>query len=214
MKTIMAVLALLAKNKEQNKWQIKKVLKKSYGNIHVTIQGLKDKGLLEVYRTKKSAKNPNQQVEYYGLTFRGLENALILDSSLWNEIDQVAKTHADKLLVFKKWDFFEKEGLKETVKKSLRSTLKEMYKVLMLLSLVGFEPTLFHKSDVVDAMTLGCYSAASMGLKQPKIHSKIMACCRKDKELSDFIVSKLKELKQQAEGQLEKIEEVVKWVPS
>ena len=208
----MAILSFLAKNKEENKWQIAKALKKSYGNIHATISDLKSNGLVKVYKIKESKKNPKQPVEYYGLTFRGLENALLFDKNLWNEIDQVVETHQDKLLVFKKWDFFEKEGLKETVKKSLRSTLVGCAAAKMLLGPAGFEPTSpLYKSDVIDTMTLGCYSAASMGRNQPGLHSKIMVSCRKDKELSDFIISRLKMFKQQAESQIQKIEEVLNW---
>lgn len=95
------VLRYLAMNKPSSKWQIAKALKKSYSNIHATIQLLEKARCIEVVERKPSEKNPKIKVEYYDLTFLGLIGAL---SHLFpTEIDQVARAKQHKWLIFKEW---------------------------------------------------------------------------------------------------------------
>ena len=83
------VLTFLARKTEANRWQIKKQLRVSYSNVYNAIEGLLKDKLIRISKTKRSAKNPKIDVDYYQLTFIGLLTG-ISRKGIWKYIDEVA----------------------------------------------------------------------------------------------------------------------------
>lgn len=115
-RTTPKILLFLAQKKPASKWEIAKVLNKSYGNIYATIQQLLNRNLIKIEYKKPSAKNPKIEVEYYSITILGLFEVInsFSPKELDGNMDVIAKKHADKLpLVFGKWEHFSKHGFRE-----------------------------------------------------------------------------------------------------
>jgi hypothetical protein len=117
--TVFWVLLDLARFGEKNKWELKKDLKKSYGNIHQTVENLKEQGMIFVKSKEKSAKNPAIDVEYYDLCIGGLFQVVSTPAAL-QYIDEIANKQRNKAIVFKKWDYFKQKGVDKNLKDAFR----------------------------------------------------------------------------------------------
>jgi len=114
------ILLYLATHGESNKWQIAKGLGKAYSNIHENMRDLLKNGFARVTKEEKSARNWKIKVEYYDLSFIGLVGIMYYEET-WQFLDEVARTQAGFLpLVFGKWEYFEKKGVRGTVVLRLR----------------------------------------------------------------------------------------------
>jgi len=112
------IVEYLAK-KQVNRWELSKELDKSYANIHSNINKLQEEGYIKVAEIKPSEKNPNMQVEYYRLTFRGLVFALGQITTT-EELEKTAKLYKDELLVFREWDSFKAHGATEEIMENVK----------------------------------------------------------------------------------------------
>jgi len=102
------ILECLALHSPANKWQIAKLTRKSYANIHEAIRKLKQRNMIKVVKVEQSSKNPNINVEYYALTELGLYHAFHNPDSTFeiNEqaLNRIAERYSHVCLTFKKWN--------------------------------------------------------------------------------------------------------------
>src|SRR5208337_736180 len=89
--TAKEVLVLLTTSEPKSKWQIKKELGKSYGNVHETIKILLREGMVRIEKSEHSTRNPKIDVEYYGLTICGLIRVLATEEKP-EILDKIAET--------------------------------------------------------------------------------------------------------------------------
>jgi hypothetical protein len=130
--TIPKILVYLAinrgkNNQGKNKWQIKEALKKSYSNVFQTIPKLLAENLIRVSDKLPGDKNPKIEVEYYELTHSGLLAALqaLEETGSWKHIDTIADNYKEmEPLLFGKWSFFEKKGIRNLIVQRLRAAIK------------------------------------------------------------------------------------------
>jgi DNA-binding PadR family transcriptional regulator len=211
-----AILSFLAQNKPTSKWQLARALKKSYGNVHATIQELlQDKHKpIKVDEVRKSNKNPKIEVEYYRLTLEGLAEALALDTQLWKTIDHLVETHQDKLLIFKKWEFFRKKNLTKQIIDNLKLALVGILRERIDLKFgglrFGFRDRLeFSEEELqktIDSAVLGCHGLRYFkNEKDLSSFLETLKVCKEDKELNDFVLSELDSFKRIEEDRLESV---------
>lgn len=217
-KTLPEVLLLLAKSKPKNMWQIAKALDKSYGNIHQTMKKLMEFKYVKVEKKRKSRKNPKIEVEYYGVTIRGLVDLLLINTRAWSYIDQIADQHKDKLLIFQKWGLFDKEKLKATIIGNFKDTLVSLVRFkwserVFFGSARGLTDSALAR--IIDSMTLGCHYVRGFKKVKHKEEFKsylaILKVCKRDPELSKFVDAELKFFEQDAHETLSSIREAQKF---
>lgn len=184
--------------------------------VQLALQTLENAKLIQPKKkTEGTEKKP------YVATLKGLLNLLIFDEEAWRQIDQIAKKHRDKLLIFKKWQFFKEQNLKEKIIETLRRTLATL--TLQQLSLKTFyfsivEFTEEEAKSLVDSMTLGCHALRYIGIKKKhkKLYDKhleILKACKKDEQLRSFVESELNLFEKIAKARLSHIQESKKlWV--
>ena len=102
-------------------------------------------------------------------------------------LKQIIKAHSDKLLTFKKWDLFKKNGLEERIIQSLRMSL------VTITSLeIGFNPTLltYYKSE--ENWQVNTDGTILYPLLFIMPNERIIETYKQDSELTEFINSLLK----------------------
>ena len=178
------VLRYLAMNEPSSKWQIAKALRKSYSNIHATIQLLKKAGYIEIVKCKPSEKNPKIKVEYYGLTLAGLIVYLMNNKDALKQIDEIAEVHDDKLLVFKKWQLFKAAGLRE----KMLSYIEDAIKAELMFIIVGRSLGLKVKTKrekLQEGFDMAVLYTPLFGEKEEA--RSLIKIYKQDEELSSFI---------------------------
>jgi len=200
-KTEPKILLYLATHNEGNKWEIARDLRKSYSNVHGAMKKLLNHKLIYTTSKRKSEKNPFMDVEYYGLSLSGLLVSLC-EEEIWNQIDSVAKKHPDKLLVFKKWQFFSQENLKEIIIENLKLAMELNLRMRLSMDVFFHKPIEIKNMSaflaVFDSMVLGCYPFVYSGARDERT-LKIIKVCKRDPELRSFLEDRLKFFKEEAE---------------
>jgi len=213
LETELKILKQFTLNKEVYQYGLEKKIGVSYRTILRTLHELRELRLLRIVRKERSEKRGKER-NVWGITRRGLLQLLLLDEETWKQIALMAEVHPEKLLTFKKWKFFEKENLKETITTTLRITLMSIATLQLSLETFYFskiELTEEELQKLVDSMTLGCYALRDLkGVKDKKLldgYLKILKACKKDKELRSFVESELNFFKKIAEERLARIKE-------
>jgi len=129
------ILRYLAESPEpKNKWEIKKDLVKSYGNVHENIQIMLKAGLIQVKKIRKSSKNPKIKMECYDLGLRGLIIVLCLE---FDKVDMLAEKYSYLLpSIFGEWDFFKKKNVLPEVHEKLHDILARFFENVTLLGVL------------------------------------------------------------------------------
>ncbi len=117
--TDLQILIHILENGPKNRFELRKELRKPYTTVYDTVRSLFNDKFLCISR-KKKVKN----VEYYDLTLYGLIVLIRAYPKIWEKIDSIAQIHSDRLLIFNKWDFFVKNGLREEIIKRLKFTIE------------------------------------------------------------------------------------------
>lgn len=207
METRLKILRYAALNVEVHQYRLAEKVGISYRTVIRTLHELRKLEWLNLVRTEPSEKQGKDR-NVWSSTLRGLLNLLYIDKEFWKQLDLIARAHRDKLLIFKKWSVFEKEGVKVLVKEALESTFEAISR--QQLSLMGLFHTKIQWTEeelrsLIDSMTLGCYALRSYSLRtlknreNLKIYLKILDVCKRDHELYSFVVSELSSFKENAE---------------
>lgn len=198
LETELKILNQFAVNREIYQYDLAEKVGVSYRTALRVLHSLEEDKYLRITRKEESQKQGKDK-NVWQATIRGLLSLLTLDEKAWNKLDSVAEAHPDKLLIFEKWFFFEKEGLTEAITHSLKRTIQTL--VRAQLSLMTYYPGRMRWTDenlkkLVDSMSLGCYALRDLKrFKDDKLfHSevlKILKASKKDEELHSFIRSEL-----------------------
>ncbi|MGD0331269.1 MAG: hypothetical protein ABSB40_12640, partial [Nitrososphaeria archaeon] len=113
------ILTHILENGPKNRFELRRELRKPYTTVYDTVKILFNDKFLCTSR-KKKVKN----VEYCDLTLYGLIVLIRAYPKIWEKIDSIAQIHSDRLLIFNKWDFFVKNGLREEIIKRLKLTIE------------------------------------------------------------------------------------------
>jgi hypothetical protein len=114
MESLLAPLSYLSVHKEDSVEEIAKATGKNYSSILRVISELCDKTLVN-FRLERTAPR-GKELRLYAISFYGLVFYLQRSRSvklIISEIREIAKTHEDMLIVFKKWDKFAKAGCEQ-----------------------------------------------------------------------------------------------------
>ena len=147
----------------------------------------------------------------YNLTLTGLFLLLGLRSS-WKYIDQIAEKQQDKLLIFKKWNFLAKRGLRNYVVDTLKVIMSMIAadiirdalikkRVFGLKKPVDYKKTEFYLSEILDRAILCPFFEKSpeyMREEEPEEWERIkrfLKEVKKDPEIWDYIMGCLDENK-------------------
>jgi len=220
LETELKILKQFALNKEVYQYNLNKKVGVSYRTVLRTLHSLEKSGQLKIVRKEESEKQGKER-NVWGITLQGLLNLLSLDTPPFEtrkKIGLIAEVHQDKLLVFKKWKFFEKENLTPTIIKTLQGTLLSLVQAQLRVATFSMkiESTKKELQEVVDSMTLGCYALRALkwfkreGKRLFEEYLKILKACKKDEELRNFVVSELNFFKRIAEESLTSIEQADK----
>ncbi|RLI00110.1 hypothetical protein DRO19_00380 [Candidatus Bathyarchaeota archaeon] len=124
-KTSLEILRVLAENKQYAQYDLPKAISKDYRTVLRHLKTLEYNHLIRLEKTEPASKGGKDR-KIYTLTTEGLITALILEES-WSKIDEIARKHANLLpLIFGKWEFFEKHGLKDLIIQFLRQTVERV----------------------------------------------------------------------------------------
>ena len=122
-KTSLEILRVLAENKQYAQYDLPKAISKDYRTVLRHLKTLEYNHLIRLQKTEPASKGGKDR-KIYALTTEGLIMALMLEES-WAKIDKIARKHANLLpLIFGKWEFFEKHGLKNLIIEFLRKTIQ------------------------------------------------------------------------------------------
>jgi len=129
LRTELQILEVLALEKEFAQYDLPKRIGKNYRTVLRHVHNLTEEGLIQVSRTEESKKGGKDR-NIFTLTCRGLRLALTGDElgltgeKVWENIDDIARNYADELpLIFGKWDFFIKKGLRDTIIARLQAAI-------------------------------------------------------------------------------------------
>ncbi len=216
--TDLKILLACALKKEQAQYDTPKAINKDYHTVLRHLKALQHDGLICFTQTQE-AKKHGKEKKFYTVTLRGLANLLAVEEKAWNNINEIAKNHTDKLLVFEKWDFFAKENLQHLIIGNLKHALLSLQEQTLMLATFGFP--IVWKNEVlrlaVDSQSLGCYYlTGSKQLQDSEVfkpYLTILKVCKKDSELTKFVEDQLKSYEQNAKEQLGSLEKAKKiWI--
>lgn len=105
LKTVTAILRVLAFEREVAQYDLSNKVNKHYSTIFRQLRKLEEKNLVRFVRKERSKKKGKDK-KFYGITFLGLLQILFRMTDL--EIDEIAKIHSDKWLIFAEWSFLSK----------------------------------------------------------------------------------------------------------
>lgn len=211
-RTTLEILSFLARNRPHSVWEIAKALNKSYGKTHNTIQQLLDSDFIKIEYKKPSSRNPKTEVEYYGLTLRGLLNTLLLDKEVWKQIDVIADKHSDRLLVFRKWPLFVLRNVRKEIVSSFQLTLRSLVYAQTTASLEWYDMKYTDLAEMIDAYVLGSPALALSKQRMNELFGdrflRIWRACKEDPKLKTFLEH---EIQNRKKWTLEKLDAVKKW---
>lgn len=129
--TAKEIMIYLAQHDKANRWELSNTLKKSYGNTHLTISNLEKKKLIKSIAKKKTARNPNIEVESYAITKFGILALLyqLNGEELERVIDKIADRHKEWSLIFAKWLLFKNDGLRDYILSTLKNAVDVSFDV-------------------------------------------------------------------------------------
>jgi DNA-binding PadR family transcriptional regulator len=225
LKTINEIVDLLALEKEVTFELLAEKTGKNYSTILRRINDLEKNGIVKLDRTEHTeAKGKEKKV--YKITRRGLIYTLLNSKESRNHIDIIARSHADALLTFEKWDFFEKNGLHDYVLKRLVKGILEdgaasfrfdfifpPYSVWERKTFAEMDE--IHK-DVVDGYVFGKY-LIDIPYKTEQIESEkekmlsFWKTIKTDRKISDWMKLELERNKIRRKGELEAVEDGIKF---
>jgi hypothetical protein len=151
MESLLTPLAYLAVHKEASVEEIAKQTGKNYSTILRAASELCDKRLVN-FRLERTAPR-GKELRLYAISFYGLVFYLLRSRSVKftvSEIREIAKTHEDMLLVFKKWDKFVKAKFEQEITTRTLQALSAEYQYnAEWYSFVGISTVglIFHRED-------------------------------------------------------------------
>lgn len=214
-KTNLEILSFLAQNRPHNTWEIAKALNRSYRNTNDMMQQLLDSDFIKIEYKKPSSKNPETEVEYYGLTLPGLLNTLLLDKEVWKQIDVVAEKHSDKLLVFRKWPLFVLRNMREDIVSSLQLTLKSLAYAQSTPSLEWYDMKYADLAEKIDAYVLGSPALTLPKQRMTELFGdrflRIWQTCKEDPKLKIFFKHEIQNRKRWTREKLDAVKKMEEW---
>lgn len=180
------ILETLALKGEFCQYDFPRIIKKSYRTVLRRIHRLEKIGAIELKREEPAAKGGKDK-KIYGATLLGLMMALV--GGPWNNIDLVANLHPDKLLIFKKWDYFKGEGLRENLVKGLQFAVGSWAEFLYIKDKIWRqEPS---DADVpssasIDGIALGLLFLGESD-EEHSFFRDLWPACKADEELRSFV---------------------------
>lgn len=205
--TIMKILSQFALSSEVYQYAIPKKIGVSYRTVLRVLEELKEWEHIKLVGHEPSKKQGKEQ-NIWSISLRGLLSFLFYEENSWNDIKRITQIHSDKLLVFKKWSFFEQEKIIPQIKESLilsLTTVLTSQEGLLTLFLKRVRWTEEQLRDYVDSLTLGVY-ALRMEDKINPLSYQILNSCKKDLELRKFIIEKLNLFKESTQRSLDRID--------
>jgi len=167
MESLLAPLSYLAVHKEASVEEIAKQTGKNYSTILRATSELCDKRLVN-FRLERTAPR-GKELRLYAISFYGLVFYLHRSRSVKftvSEIREIAKTHEDMLLVFRKWDTFVKAKCEQELFDRIMQALNVEYQYnLEWYSFVGISTAdiIFRREDealrrnAFDGLVLGFF---------------------------------------------------------
>lgn len=214
-KTDLEILSFLAQNRPHNTWEIAKALNRSYRNTNNMMQQLLDSDFIKIEYKKPSSKNPETEVEYYGLTLPGLLNTLLLDKEVWKQIDVVAEKHSDKLLVFRKWPLFVLRNMRGDIVSSLQLTLKSLVYAQSTPSLEWYDMKYADLAEKIDAYVLGSPALTLPKQRMTELFGdrflRIWQTCKEDPKLKIFFKHEIQNRKRWTREKLDAVKKMEEW---
>lgn len=107
METLYRILRELALNQKVEQYKLPKTTGVSYRTVLRQLKLLKSLGFARVAEQKRSQKRGKEK-NIWGITFLGIM-AYMRNASI-KEIDQIAKVHKDKWIVFQEWDYLSRDS--------------------------------------------------------------------------------------------------------
>lgn len=210
------ILRQFALNKEVHQYNLNKEIGVSYRTTLRVLHSLEELGELRIVRKEQSEKQGKER-NVWAINLEGLLDLLMLDEESWKQIDLIAEAHQDKLLIFKKWRFFQREDLTPLITRGLNRALQSIARGQLSL-MVSFQSRMNFTEEklrkVIDSMTLGCYALRDLkNFKDNNLYSeilKVLRACKKDEELHNFVTSELSLFKEIAQEDLHWIGEAQK----
>jgi len=183
------ILECLALHSPASKYQIAKITKKSYANIHEVVKKLKERNLIKIVKVEVSIKNPKMEVEYYALTELGLYYALQSMDITEKALDRISERYDDICLTFRKWKFIEDKEIRQFIIKILNAKLREEW---FLISLQLFrkmkssidEEEVKSRFKSLDEMIFGLLPILPFKFKK-----KLLQLIKSDKELLSYTLN-------------------------
>lgn len=115
--SLINALKFFAMNKEGTIEQLAMNIQRDYTTAMRTIRKLEDRGLIKLDRLERTDRKGKQR-KIYRIMLQGLFTYMRFDvKNAFAKFDEIAEAHSDKLLTFKKWEFFKKKGLGALIKK-------------------------------------------------------------------------------------------------
>jgi len=212
------ILFELATSKEPlSKYQLEDHVDKAYSNIFEATKKLLKDNWIRAEKTEPNRRNPGQKVEYYRLTKSGILAVLTLPETA-AKIGTIANNYADMLILFKKWDFFKKEGLGSVLVSLVKMFPRAICGAVNLILQVEGKDAGYTEEQaerMIHGFILGTNAMEYLPNFQKEsktllhCYTSLWRACSKDVELKQFLVSEITRTKSSLElrlnflGQLE-----------
>jgi hypothetical protein len=211
--TLDKILAFLAGSGSCSKWQIAKALGLSYGNTYGTIKDLLQNELIIILETRASGKNKKIDVEYYGLTLLGFLIALnVVQVKPENKALIVSLIEKQNHLhpLFAKWNTLMQQVPHDTLFPALSSAVHSTYYEW---SYLAANRIFYDMMNYFTEKMLRLVENESYGLYERKYLSSLdmwLEAIRQDKELKDYVETRIKKSIIKDRETLEYHEEILK----
>ena len=123
MNSLIETVKYLTEHKEATTEEIATYLKKDYTTALRIVKTLSEAKYAKIRLQSTAAMGKDKR--YYSLTLYGLVAYLNLDNS-FTSIREIAKTHSDVLLVFKKWSKFVESNCEQTIILNMKKAIKQI----------------------------------------------------------------------------------------
>ena len=176
------------------------------------VHELEDLGYLKIFGYEETeAKGKKKKI--WEITLKGLINLLYieLDTGFWDGLEDIVHAHKDKLLIFRKWNFFQTKKLDKLIQIVLKNVLEYLAEQHLFLIQYGKKISWTEEElqKLIDSMVLGAYALRTQSLKclQEQEHYSliILKACKKDPELHNYILNELHFFKKIAKSRLTSI---------
>lgn len=193
LETYINTLREFAFSKDLQQYGLNEKVEISYRTLLRTLHDMEGRGVLKIVRTEPSLKRGKDR-NVWAITLKGLCDLLMgEDEESWEKIDIIAEVHEDKLLIFQKWSFFERENLRETIINNLERALQSL-KGRIVLDSVLFSNSMKWTDELLriylDSTTLGLHILREFnkvkGEEWFKKYVVIYSICKKNPELSKY----------------------------